>query len=224
MDDLIYGGLRKNIIMPVSMVSIKGSQGTVDRADIKTLGEGTKSFMREMSPHALTPSNAKELILKDADYSTPQDHYFMYVNRNKGKMDAMGLCVEEMNEDLSGQELQLIRDLYDDQPGRADAIEGHIGFLRNKRKPKTMSELYQDLSDSEIADIEANWGTSLENLKQKAMEHDKQVEYDAMPAEERRSRKHDKMLNDLNMNKVMSMTTKGRTESIEYQVDDPFAL
>ena len=38
----------------------------------------------------------------------------MYVNRNKGKMDAMGLCVEEMNEDLSGQELQLIRDLYDD--------------------------------------------------------------------------------------------------------------
>jgi len=71
MDDLIYGGLRKNIIMPVSMVSIKGSQGTVDRADIKTLGEGTKSFMREMSPHALTPSNAKELILKDADYSTP---------------------------------------------------------------------------------------------------------------------------------------------------------
>ena len=40
--------------------------------------------MKEMKPHALEPTNAKELILKDADYSTPQDHYFDYVTKLKG--------------------------------------------------------------------------------------------------------------------------------------------
>ena len=58
------------------MVRVKGSAGTLQGSDMQVLGEGAGNFMSELKPHALAPNNAKELILKDADYSTPQDHYF----------------------------------------------------------------------------------------------------------------------------------------------------
>ena len=49
------------------MVTVKGSTGE----NVSELTKGTADFMKEMKPHALVPTNAKELILKDADYSTP---------------------------------------------------------------------------------------------------------------------------------------------------------
>ena len=79
MDDVIYSNLRKNIIMPMSMITVRSpSVGSVSSEDLKEVAKGTKSFIGEMRPHALIPSNAKDLMLKDADYSTPQDHYFSY--------------------------------------------------------------------------------------------------------------------------------------------------
>ena len=48
-----------------------------------------------MKPHALHRTNAKELILKDADYSTPQDHYFSYVAKKKSMLD-QGLEMEDL--------------------------------------------------------------------------------------------------------------------------------
>jgi len=80
------------------MVKVKGSTGTLAAADVQSLGVGSANFAREMKPHALVPTNAKELILKDADYSTPNDHYFSYVNRNKGMLDQMKMA--ELKEDL----------------------------------------------------------------------------------------------------------------------------
>ena len=71
MDDMIYSNMRKNIIMPLSMVGVKGSKGNFESSDMKEVASGTANFLKEIKPHALTPSNAKELILKDADYSTP---------------------------------------------------------------------------------------------------------------------------------------------------------
>ena len=173
--------------MPFSMITIKGSLGTVDRADIEYVGQGAKAFMNDIKPHALGHTNAKELILKDADYSTPQDHYFMYVNRNKAKMDAMGFDVDDVNEDLGAQELRIINELYSDQNGRAEAIENHISMLREKRKPQTMMELYNNLKPNEIKEIEANWGTTLENLKKNAIAYDKKEADKAIPSEEKRS-------------------------------------
>ena len=96
MDDLIYSNLRKNIIMPMQMVGLKGSSGTFDKEDVQNLTEGTRSFLKELKPHALAPTNAKELILKDADYSTPQDHYFNYTNHNKGMLGQMSMV--ELND------------------------------------------------------------------------------------------------------------------------------
>jgi len=49
--------------------------------------------MSEMQPHALMPTNAKELILKDADYSTPQDHYFGYTQQDRNLIN-QGMTVK----------------------------------------------------------------------------------------------------------------------------------
>jgi hypothetical protein len=39
--------------------------------------------MRDMAPHGLSRMSAKDLILKDSDYSTPQDHYFAHLLKMK---------------------------------------------------------------------------------------------------------------------------------------------
>ena len=36
-----------------------------------------------MAPKSIIPQNAKDLMIKDSDYSTPQDHYFAYISRKK---------------------------------------------------------------------------------------------------------------------------------------------
>jgi hypothetical protein len=77
---MIYTDLRKNIIMSYKMVSIGGeSQTELKLAQAKAMAQGTVNFFDKIKPHALEPSNAKELMLKDADYSTPEDHYFAYM-------------------------------------------------------------------------------------------------------------------------------------------------
>ena len=88
MDDLIYSNFRKNVIMPIQMVTVRSpTAGSVSKEEIQELAKGTKSFIGEMSPHALMPSNAKDLMLKDAEYSTPQDHYFGYTQRDRALLD-----------------------------------------------------------------------------------------------------------------------------------------
>ena len=66
---------------------------------MSSLASGTTNFIKEMRPHALVPTNAKELILKDADYSTPQDHYFGYLQRTKEKFKE-GYSNEDVDEDI----------------------------------------------------------------------------------------------------------------------------
>ena len=84
-DDMIYTNFRKNVIMPFQMVRVKGA--SLQTSDVKELSAGTADFLRDMKPHALHRSSAKELILKDADYSTPQDHYFNYLGQKKTMYD-----------------------------------------------------------------------------------------------------------------------------------------
>jgi len=44
---------------------------------LQTTIQGTGRFIKEIAPKAGTMStDAKDLLLKDVDYSTPTDHYF----------------------------------------------------------------------------------------------------------------------------------------------------
>ena len=55
-----------------------------------------------------------------------------------------------------------------------------------------MMQLFDALTDSEKAEIENNWGTTLEELKVLAQRHDRQVFLDSIPAEEKRTKTRDK--------------------------------
>lgn len=113
MDDVIYANFRKNIILPFQMVTIKGSHGELAANDFSSVAQGTGAFIKEMKPHALAPTNAKELILKDADYSTPMDHYFGYLGRHKASLDA-GSTVKDLEAEMREKEMQIIQELYYD--------------------------------------------------------------------------------------------------------------
>ena len=128
MDDVIYSNFRKNVIMPFQMVLVRAPSGKVDQEDIKDVISGTSSFVNDMRPHAILPASAKELMMKDVDYSTPQDHYFAYTQRRRNQLDG-GVRMAELKTLMKGEELAIIEELYGDQKGRAHAIEHHIGRL-----------------------------------------------------------------------------------------------
>ena len=175
-----------------------------------------------MKPHALMPTNAKELILKDADYSTPQDHYFNYTQADRARL-TQGLQMHELKEAKRQEELQVIRELFGDE-GRVDSIERHIQILEEERKPKTMMQLFTNLTETQKQDIERNWGTTLPELQKLAKLHDEQAAQDALLPEEKRFKKDNKMLESLNMDKLMSVAIYNK-KSVEYQAsDDPFAI
>ena len=46
MDDLIYGELKKNIIMPIKMVNVKGTTGGYEFQDLKLIADGTGKFFK----------------------------------------------------------------------------------------------------------------------------------------------------------------------------------
>lgn len=72
LDDLIYSDMRKNIFMSYKMVAgSSGSQAENRLEQAKAVANGTVKFFDKIKPQALMPGNAKELMLKDADYSTP---------------------------------------------------------------------------------------------------------------------------------------------------------
>lgn len=54
-----------------------------------------------MVPHGLGRMSAKDLILKDADYSTPQDHYFAYLQKMKQPDIVKEKLEEKVIEDLN---------------------------------------------------------------------------------------------------------------------------
>jgi hypothetical protein len=56
---------------------------TNQQADIVELGAGTRNFVYQFKPLAMTRNNAKNLLIDDHDYSTPQDHYFSYINKRQ---------------------------------------------------------------------------------------------------------------------------------------------
>jgi len=83
MDELIYMNFRKNVIMPFEMARMSGSNTSIATDTLV----GTGRFIKEMVPHSggLFTDNAKALLLKDTDYSTPTDHYFAYLQKLKSE-------------------------------------------------------------------------------------------------------------------------------------------
>ncbi len=77
MDDMVYANFRKHVVMPMQLARLNGDNTSVLQATVT----GTARFLKDMQPlgPGLTSDNAKALLLKDTDYSTPSDHYFAYL-------------------------------------------------------------------------------------------------------------------------------------------------
>jgi hypothetical protein len=67
-----------------------------------------------MAPHGLGRMSAKDLILKDADYSTPSDHYFAYLQKMKQpdvvKETLEDKVIEDLNIDKSSLKQLLVEE------------------------------------------------------------------------------------------------------------------
>ena len=77
--------------------------------------QGTKTMVGQLQPIILSKVSAKQLLLDDSDYSTPQDHYFSYINRRQTE----SLGVRKMSDDSVMQKFDLVRMMPRD---RADLI------------------------------------------------------------------------------------------------------
>lgn len=85
MDDVIYGQLRRNVILPFkqAVFGTAGKQPSLD--DLFELSSGTANFVSQFKPLSVGPHNARALIVDEQEYSTPSDHYFSYINRRQGQ-------------------------------------------------------------------------------------------------------------------------------------------
>ena len=82
MDDVIYSQMRRNLILPMKQVFTSlTTKNQVDLDEIMHVGSGAAKFASQFKPQALGPTNVKSLLLKDEDYSTPDDQYFGYINK-----------------------------------------------------------------------------------------------------------------------------------------------
>lgn len=89
MDDIIYGQLRQNVILPFKQViSTASGKHQVNIDELINVGSGTANFVSQFKPHELGRTNVKALLLNDEDYSTPHDHYFGYINKRQMSTDA----------------------------------------------------------------------------------------------------------------------------------------
>ena len=50
------------------------------------IGSGAGAFLSQFKPRATERVRAKTLLIDDSDYSTPQDHYFGYLNRRQEEL------------------------------------------------------------------------------------------------------------------------------------------
>jgi len=70
MDDMIYGQLRLNMILPVKQLLTRNpSQINLD--EIMQVGTGTANFVSQFKPHGLGRTGVQALLLRDEDYATP---------------------------------------------------------------------------------------------------------------------------------------------------------
>lgn len=69
-----------------------------------------------MAPQGLGRMNAKDLILKDVDYSTPQDHYFAHLQRMKEPGIVRETLEDNVINDLNIDKSSLKQLLVEEEP------------------------------------------------------------------------------------------------------------
>ena len=84
MDDMIYLQLRRHMIQPITIIL---NTRSLNNQSLNELGLGTKEIYDQLRLKATKPTNTRELLVKDQDYSQPSDHLFAWVNEQQKMTD-----------------------------------------------------------------------------------------------------------------------------------------
>ena len=117
----------------------------------------------------------------------------------------------------------MIAALYGDQEGRAESIEMHIKQLQEERKPLGKLESFMSLSEEEKRTLEKRYGVSTEEFVARCRAWDEKEALNAMAPENRRKLKDKKLLENVNMDQIMSMALTNRKVVEFSQERDPFS-
>ncbi len=161
MDDLIYGQLRRNVVIPVKQLFQPRQQVNLD--DLLVVGQGAANFASQFKPHALGPTNVKALLMNDNDYSTPQDHYFGYINkryRDEEHMAKERQVIENLqletvlpsnyNIETGNFDKDKKKDVFLDENGNQIKAEDMDIFELARQRGVTPRELEELMNDTEI--------------------------------------------------------------------------
>ena len=86
MDDVIYFQMKKNVMLPLAMASVRRQNNELSLDDIKDIGTGTGEFLASFKPKAVgLGGDARLLMVNDGNYSTANDHYFSYMQQRTGQ-------------------------------------------------------------------------------------------------------------------------------------------
>lgn len=134
-----------------------------------------------------------------------------------------GYVIDQLNEEMYNAEVDVISSLYNDQQGRAKSIENHIVNLKEQRRVLGKLESFLNLPEGEQEELTEHYGVTREEFVKRCKEWDDKEAYDAMLPEERRKHNDNKLLDNVNMNQLMSMALTNRKVVEFNQEEDPFA-
>jgi len=91
------------------------------------VAEGTGNYIFKLKPATLKPMSAKELVLKDVDYSTPADHLFEYTTKRQSEGFSDSEKHSEILKDLDFNEKDLTNTLTALQKDRvSNPVEAYM--------------------------------------------------------------------------------------------------
>ena len=180
-----------------------------------------------MKPYSAS-DDAKELMLKDADYSTPQDHYFNYITQRKQMFGDMQASLQDIRSAEEDQELEVIKGLY----GTDEAMVAYIEKKKRENEKKVYEEeleqmdprlasnllRYQKASPEEQAAQQEMFELSHEELEAFYRMSDESLRAKLMMGGFKRNKQQQKTLDSLNINKLMDMASM-KKRTVEYSAD-----
>ena len=181
MDEIIYHDMRKTVIMPLQMARIRG-EGNLALAT--TTLTSSANFAKNMMPHGGIHGNAKELLLKDADYSTPSDHYFSHLQRLKSG----GFSQEE-------QENKVLDEMKVDHSALQIMLDEH------NSKEKSLTEMFAELPHEYKMELAGKRGwneTDFERMTDLLAESESDLHV-------RRTKKDNKILDNTSLGKILDV-------------------
>lgn len=177
-----------------------GPQPSLD--EILELGSGTANFVSQFKPRSLGMHNARALLVDETQHTTPNDHYFGYINRRQGQSQEASKQDEiEVMKSL-GLELYL-PPTFNLETGRYD-------------DPKLLDEQGKPLDESEMDVFE------LARMRRTSINDLRVMNETPEQAEARKSQRHSKKdyekLKSMSMGDILAMAKEQKTYK-EFQDD-----